>query len=1025
MIIPVVNAANAYIIKSVSVSASDDLFVPISNEVIGSHDVTLIELVNATLNRDSIANEVMIGVRYTNNEVSYTPDNCDNIAMYTVQEYLSAPSIVYDIFKKLQSTDPLYISVSKQVDKKDFNTIRALHTDYKVTREIIVNDGANVTQKVLKKEGLADTYKYQTTNIINAVFMTNVLKLYAKKPIDEPVIGGVEKNKGKQRPAPFGKGHTVNSNKQFTHITPQQSTHTEFRARVQWATTILDNWELVLYADCIFQKDQVKHYSDMLKTTNDDVWIGMSGTATEFYVVGRRSISLKDLNIIKFPEEIIEVNNRLSTKYENDTVINEISKLMRMSGSTVKRLTNNALGLDKIIYKDIYPPVDWYISEKIDGNHVIVYVRSNRLYILEDNITEVQLTSPVVPGTHLYEGELITLKDKSKILCVFDVMYIDSKNITKLPTSERFSHLNTAVENINTMINVAKTKPFTKSFAKQWKLIASKETLKDDIESVYNSIYPYEHDGIIFMDSDKGYLASTIYKWKPKEQITIDFYVVECPKSVLGRAPFIAREGKTLFWLCCGIRSDMFARLNKTLPCGYSEAFGDWPAIAGPNERRQSNSAFGKPPIQLPESEIKHRLAKSANYFPIPFAPPFNPTLYLYYNNPKTISDESIKNKIVEFIYEPTKDGNSWKFVRLRTERKSDLQGGDYFGNDYRTAEYNLMAWINPLELADLYNFTTGDTYFRQYKDDIYKSSTAFNSICKSTLIKYYCDNAWWVIDLAAGKGQDIGRFADAHVANVTAVELDKDAINELEKRRLTFNQIVSDYTLIQGDLRRPTDVLKDILAMRDKAPALSGQLADCIICNFAIHYFINSIANIAGLVRTLLKPGGKFIFTCFDGKKINELLKPLKNGESWTLIENINGEDIVKYRIEKRYEVKSTSLVVSARNEIKKIGVLLPFSQSELYEEELVDQSLVDSVMASAGFTKEVRGSFAPDEFSKTFNVQFPSICNRMTEADRQWVSLYCYSVYSKKTSSKGAAAYDKLVSDMVEVASTSPAPE
>ena len=49
----------------------------------------------------------------------------------------------------------------------------------------------------------------------------------------------------------------------------------------------------------------------------------------------------------------------------------------------------------------------------------------------------------------------------------------------------------------------------------------------------------YKTDGIILVEPGKSYRETKNYKWKSLHDTTIDFLAMKCPKSIIGKAPFI------------------------------------------------------------------------------------------------------------------------------------------------------------------------------------------------------------------------------------------------------------------------------------------------------------------------------------------------------------------------------------------------------------------------------------------------------------------------------------------------------
>jgi hypothetical protein len=77
---------------------------------------------------------------------------------------------------------------------------------------------------------------------------------------------------------------------------------------------------------------------------------------------------------------------------------------------------------------------------------------------------------------------------------------------------------------------------------------------------------------------------------------------------------------------------------------------------------------------------------------------------------------------------------------------------------------------------------------------------------------------------------------------------------------------------------------------------------ADCISCMFAIHYFFESATKFAGFLKNLddiMKVGGYFIGTTFDGDKVFELLQGVEKGGARTGMDG----DSQLWRITKQYD--------------------------------------------------------------------------------------------------------------------------
>ena len=135
-------------------------------------------------------------------------------------------------------------------------------------------------------------------------------------------------------------------------------------------------------------------------------------------------------------------------------------------------------------------------------------------------------------------------------------------------------------------------------------------------------------------------------------------------------------------------------------------------------------------------------------------------------------------------------------------------------------------------------------------------------------------------------------------------------------------------------------------------------------------------------LVSQLLKPGGKFFFTAFDGKRVFKLLEDKKEWVS-------RSGDSIRYSIRKKY--KSDTFQPHGQ----KIELLLPFSGGEYYEENLIDFDNVIGEFKRAGFMLVRKGGFST--FASDVKRR-SNIYSRMTEDDIKFSSLYGYVILKKK---------------------------
>ena len=162
-----------------------------------------------------------------------------------------------------------------------------------------------------------------------------------------------------------------------------------------------------------------------------------------------------------------------------------------------------------------------------------------------------------------------------------------------------------------------------------------------------------------------------VYKYKPPEELTIDFLIKKCPvESYQPNKP----ENKLLYFLFCGIGKRVFYKLRMNLIKHYNDIF--------PNIDTRN----------LPQ------------YFPIQFEPRSNKNAYMFWSE-----RENLDNQVGEFLYDlKTKE---WKLKKLRDDRKIEVMRGNYFGNNYKIAEIIWMNLHDPLVIEDIEDH---DTYFQE-----------------------------------------------------------------------------------------------------------------------------------------------------------------------------------------------------------------------------------------------------------------------------------------------------------------------
>lgn len=629
--------------------------------------------------------------------------------------------------------------------------------------------------------------------------------------------------------------------------------------------------------------------------------------------------------------------------------------------SGLKKLLNNVIEIDAdTYYKKVQSNIvnNFYITDKIDGKRCIVilkeYKESNgmvgdkwQIILLSNDLKTFfggnQNKSNAKKGervefiTTILDCEMLVKEDKIELFA-FDLISIKNTKLANLNFSKRYEHLGEAVSHVNKY-----TSDNIRLYEKKHILLT--EDWKTQLTNFYNKERNYDIDGIIFTPNDESDYSKMVgYKWKPAEHSTIDFYVKKVSDEIKDFKPFNSikkREEDDIYVLFSGVSKRDYDKFNMSLIPSYSMIFN------------------------IKKGDIGN-IWKN-NIIPIQFSTSDRPGNYIFVGK-----GLDLDNKIGEFGWNHLDE--KWELKRIRTDRDVELARGEYYGNYFKVAESIWFSIMNPLTFENLLEENKG--YFAEDNNNLYKEQRNYNSFVKTILLNTVveeikkAENNLFVIDLASGKGQDMAKLSNMKINHTLFVDNDKNAISELMKRkhglRTEHNMKIS---IAHADLSLDyKNTLKSITNSLDEEPK---EKADMVIMNFAIHYFTetqDSIINLINLINSVLKKGGRFVFTCFDGESINKLC----GDDGWDVVEN----DILKYSIRKVNK--------------DKVKLILPFSKGEYYEEYLVNLNKLNKIFEDNGFSKEIQNSFSSlfEDYNKIEN---------LSDEDKIFVGLYSYSIYRK----------------------------
>ena len=527
--------------------------------------------------------------------------------------------------------------------------------------------------------------------------------------------------------------------------------------------------------------------------------------------------------------------------------------------------------------------------------------------------------------------------------------------------------------------------------------------------------FEYNTDGLIFTPSFLGigqskdaevgpmhkFSWNASLKWKPPEYNTIDFLVsIKKNTSDQDVVSNIFQEG-----IDAGSTRQLSQYKTLILMCGFDER----------------KHGFLNPCQDIIDDNMpsSSETANADSYKPMPFYPtaPYDTNASIANimvqrdgtDNLQLLTEEGdtfTDNMIVEFKYDPKKpEFWRWTPLRVRNDKTDELRRGfKNYGNAYHVANSNWHSIHTPItaemlktslnipdELAD------DDVYYNSQgtrESSATKALRDFHNYVKKSLILSPSKYGDSLIDFAVGKGGDLPKWIQAKLSFIFGLDISKDNIeNRLDgacARYLNFRRkfkVMPHALFIQANSsvnlksgmapfsEKGKQITQAVFGQGPKDKSILGEGVyrqygkgaegfNISSCQFATHYFFENqttLNNFLSNISQCTAMNGYFIGTCYDGKKIFNMLRDKQVGESLVLMQ----------KERKIWEITKEYRQTTFEDNVSSIGYPINVFQESInktFREWLVNFEYFKRLMENYGFI------LAPAEDLKDINLTQPT---------------------------------------------------
>ena len=697
-------------------------------------------------------------------------------------------------------------------------------------------------------------------------------------------------------------------------------------------------------------------------------------------------ISQSMFKIIRTILQAYQQSEFLLTPTDQEKYIQEfrMSKLSFYNPVTLERRT-----LKKERPHNIW--TDYTVTVKADGERFGLYVARDRkvLRINKQNKivwTGLRTTDDAYIGDFV-DGEYIPEKN---LFCIFDIYRYKGRDVQSLPlmkgddpTQSRLGCAGLFAKDIGTKFL---TEPTTNPIRIETKLFLAgdAQVMEQSIKQLLSTEFEYKTDGLVFTprlspvapkNVLKGSTWTTVYKWKPPHQNSIDFLLKLSDEKTFDPVLDTAVRKGELYVSRSSYDSILY-------PC--ETLTGEYVPKALPTDLQ--------------------KLADMNTYIPSLFQPssPRDPDAYKIMvpvdDKNLTYDSEGIRvedNTIVECSYDAEKQ--RWNVMRTRYDKTYEYRilNKTQYGND-RTVADNIWSSIHiPVSEEMISNFAStpvddsqeDETYYKEEinrKARILQPSYEFHNQVKDGLYTEAVKDNSTLLEFGVGKAGDFPRWKRTRVGKVVGIDPATRGLKEACTRYLLdkekhpsdfrpavlfvegtmteplYEQPSQKYKLLSGEEKATTKYLEQFEDLK-KFDASSSQ--------FNIHYACESEETFRAFVQNVDKHTKDVFFgTCLDGQTVYSLLMG-KQTHIFTNGKDVGGE------FSKEYDDKQTwveefgmPIKVSLESLDKPTKeYLVPFGKvTDIMKEHGFD--LKESNLFSELYTRQTRFILTPEQQTYSF---------------------------------------------------------